>query len=519
MRAAAKRITLTYIKNSNFLVVSLSSVLAVLLRLEPLNDELFPYLFCDEEIWFLEAKRMLTEGTFVPKVFLSGSPVLLPVVGIARFLQSGLLSTKLTDFQLVVLARAVLIIPSIVGSIYILNKVLNLLKVSSRSRLVALIAFSCSPTSLAMSRYWYPDHFIVLPAAFALYMSIRIWMDETASFWRWSGLGGAIGVLASTKYSGFLMLAVVAPLVVVRYRTELRDSSGALLVFKLVLCTVGCVAGSFLILNFGALIHPSLFVQDFVRNNSIYEQFDGGAAALWTHLWYASILPFGLTATPILIGGVFTLARQRLSLFITLMIFPVILVVVLSNYGFGTSRNTAILLPFAVVVLGAGLDPSWTWLRGFVARPLIAMVCTLLLFTPMMLETVIGMVRDWRPDSRVLAQVWLKQNIPASTIVGVNEGCSGPTVPRLEGYATVNDPMMTERLEIYVLDSYWESYFSSAFKSEWWQRQYHFYRLGDDSIPPIPLLSSPRLIIPSDYQIRARFVGDGPEIIVIERRK
>ena len=36
--------------------VWLIALVAVLLRIEPLNDELIPYMFCDEEIWLREAK-------------------------------------------------------------------------------------------------------------------------------------------------------------------------------------------------------------------------------------------------------------------------------------------------------------------------------------------------------------------------------------------------------------------------------------------------------------------------------
>ena len=66
-------------------------------------------------------------------------------------------------------------------------------------------------------------------------------------------------------------------------------------------------------------------------------------------------------------------------------------------------------------------------------------------------------------------------------------------------------------------ESYWRSSVSDAYKGDWWQRYFHFYRFGDNSIPPFPILSKPELQVPSGYELIAKFSGDGPEIVVLRR--
>ena len=506
--------------------VWLIALVAVLLRIEPLNDELIPYMFCDEEIWLREAKRMLGENTIVPEVFLSGSPVLLPVVIVAHLvnaLSDGLITTVLsdslitTDNRLLVMARICLLIPSILGSIYFLNKAFRVLQVSDFSRLSALLVLVINPTGLATSRYWYPDHFIIFPASLVLYTVIRVGVNRNSSNRSWVGVGMAIGLLASTKYTGILVIVTTIPLLYSQWNAEYQLHSRFIRMAQRTVSLIGGTIGSFTFINFGAITKPRLFLRDLLGNNANYEQFTGGVSAVITHTYYAMVLPFGILALPLLALGMSRLARQSRPLLFAVILFPVLLVVVLSVYGFGVPRNTFIILPFLVLVLGMGVDSMHKPLRCTRITQRLSTIILFITLAPMAAESTIGVVRDWKPDSRLLAEDSIKSIIPKLATVGVNDGCSGPGVPRVMGYRTVNDPMMSERLDFYVFDSYWRSSVSDAYKGDWWQRYFHFYRFGDNSIPPFPILSKPELQVPSGYELIAKFSGDGPEIVLLRR--
>ena len=506
--------------------VWLITLVAVLLRIEPLNDELIPYIFCDEEIWLREAKRMLSENTIVPEVFLSGSPVLLPVVIVAQLvnaLSDGLINTVLSDSlimadnRLLVMARICLLIPSILGSIYFLNKTFRVLQVSNFSRLIALLVLVINPTGLATSRYWYPDHFIIFPASLVLYAVICVGINRNSSNRSWVGVGTAIGLLASTKYTGILAMMATIPLLYSQWNAEYQLQNRYVRMAQRTVSLIGGTIGSFTIINYGAIAKPRLFLRDLSANNANYEQFTGGASAIITHTWYAMVLPFGILALTLLAIGISRLARQSRPLLLAIVIFPILLIATLSVYGFGVPRNTFVVLPFLVLVLGLGVDSIHKSLRYIRITPRLSAIILFVTLVPMAAESAIGVVRDWKPDSRLLAEDWIKSSIPISATVGVNDGCSGPGVPRVMGYLTVNDPIMSERLDYYVFDSYWRSPLTAAYKNDWWQRQFHFYRFGENSIPPFPILSKPELQIPSGYELIAKFSGDGPEIVVLRR--
>lgn len=506
--------------------VWLIALVAVLLRIEPLNDELIPYIFCDEEIWLREAKRMLSENTIVPEVFLSGSPVLLPVVIVAQVvnaLSDGLINTELSnslitaDNRLLVMARICLLIPSILGSVYFINKTFRVMKVSNFSRLIALLVLAISPTGLATSRYWYPDHFIIFPASLVLYAVIRVGVNQNSSNRSWVGVGMAIGLLASTKYTGIWAIMATIPLLYSLWNTEYQLQSRFVRLAQRTVSLIGGTLGSFAFINYGAIANPKLFLRDLSANNANYEQFTGGVSAMITHIWYAMVLPFGILALPLLAIGILRLASQSRALLFAITLFPVFLVGVLSVYGFGVPRNTFVIFPFLVLVLGMGIDSMHKPLRCIRITPRLSAIILFVTLAPMAAESATGVVRDWKPDSRLLAENSIKLSIPISATVGVNDGCSGGGVIRIKGYKTVNDPMMSERLDYYVFDSYWRSPLTAAYKGDWWQRQFHFYRFGDDSIPPFPILSKPELQIPSGYELLTKFSGDGPEIVVLRR--
>jgi len=491
-------------------------VLVIAIKTIPLRDELAPFQFCDETIWLNEVSRMIQSGSIVPQEFRSGSMSILPVFLVAK-LFTTLFRKDFTPNELTLLARVVLIVWGAFVTFLLFRRILQMLQITRWLIAPAGAFLLLNPTQLAFSRYWYPDHFIILPATTFLFTCVNIISSKNASSRNFVYVGIAFALLISTKYTAISASVCFLPLVTVDLDFSHRFSSLKIAIRRL-LIICGSAVASFSIMNYGIFFHFAKFVNDFKFNLQNYSQLPGGLNPLLFYTWMLFVAPFGLLGLLWLAFGVRSLWKNSLPLLMVITPFLVLLPLGLARSGVTTSRNIAVGLPFVTVLLVVGVNHLVSNPKNC-SRTSIAMrfVFLFLLLLPIAKESLIAIRSDLRSDSRNQAVIWIKDNIPINTNIGSNEFCSGLSPADVSGFKTTIDPTFSLRLDYYLLNSYWESPLSPSYQSNLNQRFFHFYRIKNGAIPFIHRSLSKKDYVPKGYEIVNVIDGDGPEIVILKR--
>jgi hypothetical protein len=507
----------TVLSRSNQKIYYSSLVLVVAIKTIPLRDELSPFQFCDETIWINEVSRMIQSGSLIPQEFRSGSTSILPV-----FLAAKLLTTifqhDLTSDELTLLARALLIVGGAAMTFLIFGRVLQKLKIASWLIAPACTLLLLNPSQLAFSRYWYPDHFIILPSTIFLLTCVNVISSKQKSSRHFFYVGLAFALLVSTKYTTITASVCFFPLVMAHINTTSRFSQVKVAIRRLLTISVSAIA-LFSLLNYGIFFHYIKFTRDFRFNLQNYSQLPGGLNSLLFYTWMLIVAPFGLLGFPLIALGVRGVWKKSLSLLLAVVPFLVFLLIGLARSGVTISRNIAVGLPFVTLFLVVGIN-QWISNSRNRSQSSISMhlVFPLLLLLPVAGESLISIRSDLRADSRDQAVIWINKNIPMDTNIGNNEFCSGISPGDVAGIKTTNDPTFSLQLDYYLINSYWDSPLSPYYQSNLNQRFFHFYRLKNGSIP----IDFQRLrrqdYVPEGYEIVKVIDGDGPEILILKKR-
>ena len=495
-----------------YLVIAIS----IGIRFPHVFKELSPYQFCDEMIWIIEVQRMISENSFVPNNFLSGSLSIVPAFLASQFSKLTI-GRNLTANELTVIVRIMLIQGSVIGAAFVCRKLLRIFLKNEWMIIGGIAVLLLNPSSLAFSLYWYPDHYILFPAIFFYYTVISAIVNRKYGRNQWILIGFAWAVLVSTKYTTLLSAVMLIPLFIADGKIKpLRLSS--IRIFQKATLVFTVFMSSFLILNYGVIFNPNKFVQDFLFNFHNYDRYKGGIQTLAFYLYTMLISPFGSVSLILLVLGVVFVFKQNKLAGSSLISFPVLLVFSLSKSGFTISRNMAVLLPITSIFFVCGLHEALSIAKrtSVVPRSLIFIFTIICLYFPVA-ESISQIQNSLKQDSRVLASKWIAEHVPAKASIGTNEGCSGESPVKIAGLVGTSDPMMESQFDFYVFNSFWDSPIYEHYESRSDQRYFHFYRFLNYGVPLFRKHLEIADLIPQNYIIERVFDGDGPNIVVLRR--
>lgn len=497
-------------------------VLAVfVIRLLPIRQELPPYPFCDEEIFSNAALQLIISNSWITSEFRAGGINIYPTVVVGKLLQY--LGYEITLTTTMVIGR--IIGPLIFGSLTIFLVYLITLEISKNRQIAILsgIFFLFSPAVYAYGRIAYPDHYIYFFSGAFLYYLLKATQDSSRTRY-FLILGILLGIVASVKYTGVLLVAPLILVFLVEINRHHRDPAKlAALFFRLTAAAISSVV-TFFTINFSALFDPNAFIFDFRYNIENYESFQRSPLITSGYYFFVSyVLLFGFFGVLAVIAGYNNLWQRNRHLLFIFASFPILLSIYLSTGGLVLNRITSITIPFISPVMAIGAYSIFSHLSLKLGNK-VAVACALIFFAQPTYSFGISVLHDLKQDSRLLATPWLLENIPEQVVIGVNGSCSGLFPPLSAGFQTQRDPFLDQKLEYYVFVHYWGTPFDDFYRKNDGvaqvvdQKYLHFDHFNDTTFFRF---SKPRLTLmdlsPPGYKIIKVFSSNGPDVIVIER--
>ncbi len=507
--------------------IILAISLAALTRFPALSQDQPPYMFCDEE-WFFygDVINMLNADGVSSGSLTSGPMNVYPVWILVRIIE---LFTPLSDNQVLLLGRIVL--PFGLGVLAVVPLAMFIRYFSGLRYLgLAGVAFyAVSPFLSAVSRYWYPDHYIFFFSTLVLMFSARLITVEKP-FWTSVLLGISSAMVFSVKYTA-AVLAIFVFLAYRERRKRLTSSSPGLVEEKSTFSTLSISFIFFtLLFHLNSIVHFDKLIQQQVYNLENYSRIEAnpieGIFAYSFVIFLISLGPLGLM---LFVAAIYRFARARQLKRLMLWLSPVFaLIIALGSQGLFSPRNVIPVTPIVFAVFALGVHAIVTKVRskpGFSS----ALLVTLLGVLTVLQVTLAGyaFAQDLRPDSRKIAQNWIREMTPREAVFGTNEFCFGLSPAKVAGRATIVDPQMSEQLEYYVFDSYEISAISDYFRGgrpsrALFEPKYlHFYYYGDRGIYTSILSLFEPINPPSieGYTLVKRFVENGPEVWVFKKSR
>jgi hypothetical protein len=459
---------------------------------------------------------MIEENTLVTLEFRSGGMTLIPVVLVGKLLALISGSTPSEDGVLVI-GRVLLVV---IGSFFppiLLAKSVKLLGATPRTEKIAALSMATSPSILAMSKFWYPDHHIVLWSSLFVFTGIKTLMSTKHKLRESVYLGITLGLLISTKYTAMVFLLTVPIIFINSSKSkQIRFVRAGLAVIKYSATTAVVSLLTFLIINYSLIFRWSEFRADFAFNLNNYSEAGGGVSSAVFYIYYFLFAPFSLFGFIFMVFGLMFLLDHSKKFLIATLIPTTILIALLSKTGLTINRNVAVLYPIAAILFSLGVSFVGSRIRLSKLSPILMSIP----FIFFGWESTIQLKHEIKGDSRVHAKEWAANNIPIQETVGVNEFCSGISPVSAAGISTAGDPLMENGYTYYMFNSYWLSSLSEHYLSSRNQANYHFYRLRVHDLPlPFRAESAITEFVPRGYEIVKRFSEGGPEIVVLAKSR
>jgi hypothetical protein len=507
-----------------FFVLALT-VIALVARLPAIQREKHPFLFCDEWMFYGDAFGMYQSGHFITSEFRSGAVNSIPVALLARLAQPFLGELSLDSF--LILGRVSLTVTlSSLATVFIYMAAKRMTSSTSLALLAASI-YVFSPFAIAMSRYWYPDHYIVF------FSSVFLWSVAGVKFSDVSrGRLFLIAVVAAATLSVKLTFApVLAAWVFVtilqltwrdpNWRATLRTTLGNSLKLSFL------VGVFFLAINYSIFAAPDKFLWALSYNAGNY---GSSPPSLDGVLFYFLLVL--LFVSPVLsVFAVIGLVIDKSSISLVLGVPVLFSSIIMGFQGLIVNRNIAVLIPFIVILTASGVMALYRKSRDLKSR-----VGSLSLSLGLGLALVLNLVlvslawmENMREDSRSVALVTIQEfGIPKDAVVGVNWSCSGPPVAAVAGFNVAEDTNMEQGLDYYVFDSAYASAISGWYWDEqnvyylWNQRFMHFYNfndrnLGSNILTFISGSLSPKEMEVPGYEVLKEIKGEGPAVVILKK--
>lgn len=308
--------------------------------------------------------------------------------------------------------------------------VLYALAAESYGTTVALLASLFLAVDLLHVR---DSHFITtdVPLTFlvtlALLFVLRYWRQGRSRDALWSGL--FVGLAASMKYPGglallpFLLAHLLRPLSA--SRPWWRRAVGREPVLAIAVAAVGFVAGTPY-----ALLTPRAFwrgvTSELRQVGSVQLGNEGDLPGYLFHLFHSLPEGMGIPLLLLALGGLGLALLSRTPRDLILLAFPVPYFLVIGSWSSRFERYALPLLPFlallaavALVAVAGRLRERWPGFLGRWRPGVVVAVAACLLVAPELTRVAYFHVLLSRPDTRVLAQEWIEQAIPAGARIAV----------------------------------------------------------------------------------------------------
>lgn len=508
-----------------YFALALTSVLAAIIRIPALSQDLKPYMFCDEEYFFYaDVLRMLRNDSVSSGNFYSGPMNVYPIWIVARGVE---LFTPLSDEQLLLVARFIL--PLGLGALAVVPLAL-FLKYLSGSRFVGIIAatlYVLSSFLSGVSRYWYPDHYLFFFAALVVMFAAKISVVDKPQ-WTSVFLGVSAAMAFSVKYHSAILVLFVAAAFVARWKGFENSEYRTKQLSKSTLTFVASALTFILIFHLNTFFYVDLF---FDQQSFNVENYGIGSSSITDGLLGYAFVLFVLTLGPL---GLFlaatstTILLKSRSFFVLISLLSpiVVLLWVFGSQAAFVSRNIIPVTPLFLAICSIGaaaLIARLNFKPGPVSKLLV--ICLALLLGAQSSLAAYAFFKDLEPDSRELAELWIEENIPETLTIGTNESCFGSSAAEVAGRRVTSDPFMEEGLEYYVFDSYEVSSISGQFRGAnasealLLPKYLHFYYFRDKEIykSPLGLITPEQLPRIDGYKLVQKFNKNGPEVWIWQK--
>ncbi len=497
-----------------------AAIFSALTRLPAIWQDQSPFMFCDEEwLFYPDVITMLRTGSFSSGMFLSGPMNVYPVWIVTRLIE---LFVPLSDSQVLLVGR--LVLPFGLGTLSVIPLALFIKYLTGLRYLgligVALYVFSSFLS--AVSRIWYPDHFIFFFAALVAMFSARLIIADKPYLTAFM-LGISSAMVFSVKYHSAILGIMIILSFAMRYK---RLNSYNLRKLELVwsfLTFLLTAVGFTLVFHLNSILRFDQFLD---QQRSNFENYSRPGADLTEGLAGYGFLAFGVSLGPLgfllALVATFYLLKKRQFLYLALLLLPILtLIVILASQGLFIPRNIIPVSPLLLALFAVGAEITFHKFSkeySFMVLPLRFGVG--ILASVQILLAVYAFTQDLRPDSRTVAQAWIERNIPSTATIGTNESCNGQSSARVAGRNTVVDPQMKNGLEFYVFDSYAGSAISDLFRGEnagialLEPKYLHYYHFNNREIyKSLPSLLQQQMVLDIDgYEVVEIIRQNGPEV-------
>jgi len=433
-----------YLLKDNFLLF-LFIFLSILIKLPSIFLDLPPYQYCDETIYLNQLLRFGNDWNHFYE-FRAGGFNYIPLYPLAFFL----------DKEALLIAGRVLY--NVMFSSFTIFYIFKITKLFSNSKIIIFISlflFLVSPYAFTHSKIWYPDHYIYFFSSGFFYYLTLILLNKNFSQKYLYLLVFFFSIMISIKYTSLLLFPAFL-FVLYKLKTQIND---------FYIC-FGYLRKSFYIFilvfsffNIGLFFNPSEFVKDFLFNINNYSGYSNDF--LLDGVIYYSINLFLFTSSflciPILFLGLKEIInRSEITFYAYLVIILFFIFYLGLSSGLLINRNVSILIPLIFPILALGFHKLFFFFKNSYYKFIIRIYLSLFLIHTLSSFT-FSFSNTLKTDSRVLAEEWLRNNIPSSSSIGTNEFCSGSS-PAEKYFSNIYvDKSFTKKYDYYVINSYWKS--------------------------------------------------------------
>jgi len=330
------------------------AVLGILSRLPQLSYNQYPFVQCDENIYFLESQRLILDNSVVFNEFRGGGFNFLPTT------LSVVFGFHLDPLTLQLFGRFLLAV--FIGGIAPALAFLLANRLTKKFLIALVVGLSTlfSPLLIINSVYWYPDSYIVSFALLAVLLSPMSSEGGVTSRWKLILLGIVCGLGLSVKVTFAVVILFVMNLVWINDRQNFLKP-----VARSSFTTVFVPAFlTWLSLNWPALVTPL----DFIRNNGgnlvVYQ---GDTRSIEGLLFYAIAAgPMALGAIQsvgILVGSAFAF-KLRDQFGRAAVVALTIGIVVFGLQAQWLHRNMTTFFVFSLILFALGMNYTWEKLRA-----------------------------------------------------------------------------------------------------------------------------------------------------------
>jgi hypothetical protein len=501
--------------NHTAILLSIFFLMAVALRSLSINKELSDLLFCDEEIYQGELKRIIDQDSYNTKVFSSGGLNFILFIPIFKFIL--LFQSSISNDQILLITR--FLFPVILSSltVFIIYLLGQLVTKNKKIPILSSFFYAIAAYPVSQSHIFYPDSYSVFFGTLIMYSIIKYLTFEKSRI-TFMALTISLGLSIKYTFICFIFSAILAISI-----KSFTNRVGVVGVLTRTLNFVFLVITFVTILNYSILFHPFNFFFDFAANFANYGR--SVESSIPTGIFYILsiiLIPVGLSGI-ILFTLSFYLSIKQKSITLIRLVFlsPLfIFLLIMSTGNLATVRNTNLLLFIPFIVFSYGIV-KLSEIKSFFGRFLIILIIFSILSQSFYL-----VLQTLRQDAREQATEWINNNIPKSEIIGTNPGC-GYKLLANEEYKLIYDQKMENNYNYYIFDMNWANtnFYSEYAKNSWYLEfnpSYIAFYHGHNMLPSSAFNfngfgRSFEKYIPKGYDLRI-FSGYGPDVIILKKK-